>query len=619
MPFNYTHIEMVKIEPEDENKYFDRKSCQIRVAELAPHISAFANADGGTLVIGISDKKRIIEGINACGNDKINGFINAPKDCCRPMPRYKEEFIDVVNVHGEPDRVLLLHIEASTGQVIRTANDRTYLRIGDKSKEMLGENLRNLEYAKGSRHYEDEINSYATLEDLDDDLLNSYKEKIGAESIETSQVLRARGFLRQQGDKEYLTNAAVLLFAKNIMQFYSNCRVRFLRIDGRELQVGDIFNIIKDKSIDIPILRIIDEAKNYISDQLRVFITQDIKTGKFIETPEYPEFPWLEGIVNAVAHRDYSMTGCFIKISMYDDRLEIESPGCLPDVVTVNNIRETRFSRNPKISRVLTEFGWVRELNEGVKKIFIDMSEGNLEAPMYSDYANTVRLTYYIKVLGNSYSMSSLMITNFLMGKYGVTLEELHALAMENLEQFSPVVCVSLMDTAEEVIADGLSEREELSDEEAREHAGEIISDGGMEMYYLSNEFKINGAVCIVNEKVQQMVADQVGGDYYVLPSSVHEVIIVPKRINISPRELTDMVNAVNTKCVSEDEYLSDNIYQYDAKEHKFSRCVPERNLKKNLELDLEPAVDVQEEKNTLQSELPEQSHEPMKHSGRIH
>ena len=50
------------------------------------------------------------------------------------------------------------------------------------------------------------------------------------------------------------------------------------------------------------------------------------------------------------------MTGCFIKISMYDDRLEIESPGCLPDVVTVNNIRETRFSRNPKISRVLTEF-----------------------------------------------------------------------------------------------------------------------------------------------------------------------------------------------------------------------------------------------------------------------
>ena len=123
---------------ENENKYFDRKSAQIRVAELAPHISAFANADGGTLAIGISDKKRIVEGINACGNEKINELINAPRDCCRPMPRYQEEFIDIINVKGKWDRILLLHIEPSKGQVIRTFNDRTYLRIGDKSKEMLG-------------------------------------------------------------------------------------------------------------------------------------------------------------------------------------------------------------------------------------------------------------------------------------------------------------------------------------------------------------------------------------------------------------------------------------------------------------------------------------------------
>lgn len=144
------------MQTEDENKYFDRKSGRIRVAELAQHISAFANADGGTLVIGISDKKRTLEGIDSCGNEKINEFINAPKDCCRPMPRYREEFIDIVNDEGKPDRLLLLHIESSHDQVIRTANDRTYLRIGDKSKEMLGENLRNLEYAKGSRHFEDE-------------------------------------------------------------------------------------------------------------------------------------------------------------------------------------------------------------------------------------------------------------------------------------------------------------------------------------------------------------------------------------------------------------------------------------------------------------------------------
>ena len=380
------------MQSEGENKYFDRKSSQIRVVDLAPHICAFANADGGTLAIGISDKEKSIEGINSCGDEKINAFINAPKDCCRPMPRYKEEFVDVTNEKGEADRILLLHIESSKDQVIRTSNDRTYLRIGDKSKEMLGENLRNLEYAKGSRHFEDEFSAYATIDDLDEELLTAYKERIGAENLSTEQVLQARGFVQTHDGRVLLTNAAVLLFAKNIMQFYPNCRVRFIRIDGKELQVGANLNVVKDKSIDLPILRIIDEAKRYISEQLRVFTRQDIASGKFIETPEYPEFPWLEGVVNAVVHRDYAMTGAYIKVSMYDDRLEIESPGCLPDVVTVDNIRDTRFSRNPKISRVLTEFGYVRELNEGVKKIFSDMEEAGLPEPTYRDSANSVRL-----------------------------------------------------------------------------------------------------------------------------------------------------------------------------------------------------------------------------------
>ena len=78
------------------------------LVKLAPDISAFANADGGTLVIGISDKRRSLEGINSCGDEKINDFINAPKDCCRPMPRYQEEFVDIINADGKPDRLLLL-------------------------------------------------------------------------------------------------------------------------------------------------------------------------------------------------------------------------------------------------------------------------------------------------------------------------------------------------------------------------------------------------------------------------------------------------------------------------------------------------------------------------------
>ena len=156
---------------EPENKYFDRKSVKIIPADLGRHISAFANADGGTIVLGISDKQRTPEGINAYGEDRINDFINAPKDYCKPMPRYQYEFVEIINEHGEQDRLLLLHIDESIDQVIRTQKDTTWLRIGDRTKELRGEDLRNLEYVKSTRHYEDEPNYDATIEDLDTELL----------------------------------------------------------------------------------------------------------------------------------------------------------------------------------------------------------------------------------------------------------------------------------------------------------------------------------------------------------------------------------------------------------------------------------------------------------------
>ena len=121
---------------EPENKYFDRKSAKIRPTDLGKHISAFANADGGTIVIGIDDKTRAIEGIDSFGADKINDFINSPKNCCRPMPKYRYEFVDVVSSEGVEDRLLLLHVSESIDQVIRTTNDETWLRIGALSVEM---------------------------------------------------------------------------------------------------------------------------------------------------------------------------------------------------------------------------------------------------------------------------------------------------------------------------------------------------------------------------------------------------------------------------------------------------------------------------------------------------
>lgn len=405
-------LEYIKTKP--ENKYFDVKSSKIRASDLAPHFSAFANAEGGILVIGVSDKNREIEGVKNLPHKKYNDILSVPEECCSPMPNYKVEILEVKNKDGEDDEIIVFHIEAETERIIRTTNGTTYLRIGDRSKELKGEDLVNLEYARNTRRYEDELNKEATLKDLNTELLKEYREKIFAQELSDEQVLKARGFLKEKDNKKYLTNGAVLLFAKNVMQFYPNCRVRFIRYDGNSMQVGEKINIIKDINIECSLLEIIQKVREVVSLQLRDFITLNKETGRFMVVPEYPEFAWLEGVVNAVTHREYAFQGNYIMISMYNDRLEIISPGKLPNIVTLENIKETRYSRNPRIARVLTEFGWVRELNEGVKRIYEDMKMFFLDEPQYSEPNNSVKL-----VLKNNIIMRKLRQSDKLENSIG--------------------------------------------------------------------------------------------------------------------------------------------------------------------------------------------------------
>ena len=117
------------------------------------------------------------------------------------------------------------------------------------------------------------------------------------------------------------------------------------------------------------------------------------------------------GITNAVTHRNYAISGEHTKIFIYDDRMEILSPGDLPGIVTINNIKEKRYARNPIISRTLTELGVVRELNEGVSRIYREMSEFFLEDPIYiEDKGSSLKL-----VLKNNIVMRSKRKTELLL------------------------------------------------------------------------------------------------------------------------------------------------------------------------------------------------------------
>ena len=372
-----------------EGQYYDVKSAQKKPSELADIVSAYANAEGGTVVIGISDKTRRLEGVNAQGEEKINIFLNLPKDCCIPMPEYRHEFVDITNDAGRPDRLILLHIKPSVDKVIRTTKDEVYLRIGDKSRKLTVEEIRQLEYEKGVAHYEEEVCQYATMDDIDPELLDAYKQKIGADRQTNEQVLRARQFILRRHDKDVLTNAAVLLFGKNVRGFFPHCRIRYIKVNGTAMRTGADFNVVKDRSFDLPLLRLIPEVNRFISDQLEERTTLE-SDGRFHTYPEYPEFAWVESITNAVCHRQWGLRGDYILVAKYDDRLEVKSPGRLPNIVTVDNIFTTRFARNPIISRVLTEMELVRELNEGVPRVFSVMKEAGLPEPEILETAANV-------------------------------------------------------------------------------------------------------------------------------------------------------------------------------------------------------------------------------------
>ncbi|MFA6777321.1 MAG: ATP-binding protein [Bacilli bacterium] len=367
---------------EREGLYFDRKSSKIAPKDLANSIASFANANGGILVVGLNDEG-IIEGFNGVGIDKLNELQKATSTYLKITPRYRVEILDVINNKSIEDNVLVFHIEPAPSNIIKNVKDEVFIRQGDSSIKLDSTQIRSLEYDKKERDFETEIISRSSLDDLDYEMLALYKDKLNTD-LSYEEILEARDFVREYEGKKVLTKAGILCFGKNPSKYLPSARVRVLKFEGTEFGIGSNYNIVKDKTFDFCLYKTIEKAKEFIDTQLRDF-TYLSSDGIFETIPEFPEFAWFEGLVNAVTHRDYSNSGEHITVKLYDDRMEIHNPGKLGGFVTIDTMMNKRYSRNPKISRVLVELGIVRELNEGVKRIYKEMKDFFLEEPHYSE------------------------------------------------------------------------------------------------------------------------------------------------------------------------------------------------------------------------------------------
>ena len=411
-----------KLKSMKENQFFDRKSGRLAPRDFAPQLSAFANASGGLVVVGIEDDGRV----TGVTQEKENAFRQAAFDNLQTPPDCEIELVPCKLTSGEVGAIMLFHIVPSANEIIKLKNGEAYLRVGDSSRRLSAEQLSALEYSKGIKSYESRIIQDATIEDLDQELIHQYTTLLDPTVSSPLDVLKGRGLIKEKDGHYSITVAAILLFGKSPTQYLPGARVRFLRYEGVMAGVGSRFNVVKDITLEKPLHQLLVEGQKLLESQMREFQQLD-RDGVFKKIPEYPAFAWLEGLVNAVAHRDYSIQGDYIRITMFDDRIEFSSPGKLPSIVTVDNIQTTRFSRNPMIARVLSDFGWVRELNEGVKRIYTDMESFFLDPPVFSEpNGNTVLL-----VLRNNIAARSLRRMTTQKAFFGEQWEKLSSLDRE--------------------------------------------------------------------------------------------------------------------------------------------------------------------------------------------
>lgn len=384
------HFENPTIEEiiaEKEGQLFEQKSARIDPRDLASHFIAFANADGGFLVIGIEDDNTI-SGLNDY-ESKINSFLQAAWNLCVPPVRIAHQYVKCTNSKNQADRVLLIEIP-QTGKLHTNSRDEVYLRIGDQSRKLTFDERVLLSYDRGDFSWESVLVPEFPLDDLDEETLERYRATIET-SLASHQLLLSRRLAEKQDEKIILNRAGILLFSKSPCYWFPRADLRFLRYEGTTAETGPRMNIVKDIRIELNIIKLLDEAFRVVSGQLREF-TRLAVSGKFETTLEYPVFAWQEAISNAVIHRAYSITGTDIQVKMFNDRLEVESPGKLPGMVRLNNMREIHFSRNPLMARVLTEMKYMRELGEGIDRMILEMEQMGLVPPVFEEFAFMVRV-----------------------------------------------------------------------------------------------------------------------------------------------------------------------------------------------------------------------------------
>jgi ATP-dependent DNA helicase RecG len=380
--------DFISIAARDEDHFFDIKEFAVSGRAVQKIAAAFSNADGGELIIGIEDKGSGLppndrwEGIKDI--EQFNGHLQALFEV-KPALDVQYAFLQREGVSGYALRIT---VEKGT-QVCTTADGTIYVRQGAQCLPVKDpDRIQQLNFSKGAVSYEDFL-----LPELPPEQITEGKE-IASFLADYSPKTDVLEFCLNQNLLDFKswqprTVAALLFHPMSSAVIPKKCAIKITRYETKE-DDPERDHLAEQATIEGPAYQLIHSAVARVTEMMssiEVWTTDGLKR---IEYP--PEALW-ETIVNAVLHRDYSISDD-IQILVFDNRIEILSPGKLPGYVNIDNILDARFSRNAKLVRTLNRYKDApnKDLGEGLNTTFQKMKEFGLKDPIISEEGNYLKV-----------------------------------------------------------------------------------------------------------------------------------------------------------------------------------------------------------------------------------
>jgi ATP-dependent DNA helicase RecG len=376
-----------------ESKTLEVKSELPQYDQIAKTIVAFANTSGGKLLIGVDDDRQVV-GVSEEDvltlPDRITSLIF---DRCYPaiLPE-----IYSANLDGK----LVLVVEIFRGNLLpyylqsEGKNNGTYLRVGASNRRADFEHILELERQRRNQSFDEEICREQDLVALDLGPLRDRFERLG-KPLDEEKLKNLKLIKLEQGTL-YPTQGLMILLGA-----LPHVVIKCARFKGTDMSV---FLDRKEYSGDL--LGQLEQAEAFIKNHIH--LRGEVNGLQRTDTYELPELALREALVNAIVHRDYTNQGRDIKVGVYDDIVNIVSPGGFPSTLTIETLLDGRSEiRNRVVARVLKELGYIEQWGSGIQRIRSACLAMGLVEPLIQEKGDFIDVEFYRPVVGRGLAADS--------------------------------------------------------------------------------------------------------------------------------------------------------------------------------------------------------------------